>query len=62
MENKSSANDAISQFFQDTEKVTQALQAGIRAALLQHKQAGNPIYGWKNGKIIRIEPDKIPLG
>ncbi len=61
MKNESSADDAISKFFQNPERVTQVLQAGIRLALRQHKQAGNPVCSWQNGEIVWIEPDKIPL-
>ena len=59
MENNYSEVDAISQFFQDPEKVTQAVQAGIRAALLQHKRAGNPVCSWKDGRVYWVDADKI---
>lgn len=62
MKNESSVDDAISKFFQNPQRVTQVLPAGIRLALQQHKQAGNPICSWQNGEIVWIEPDKIPLG
>ena len=61
MKNKSPADDDISKFFQDSQKVTQVVQAGIRVALRQPMQAGNPICSWQNGEIVWIEPDKIPL-
>ncbi len=61
MENKSLENDSISQFFCNIEEVTKTLQAGIRIALLKHKQAGNPVCTWHEGKVVWVEPDDIPL-
>lgn len=53
--------DKISIILNDTNKVTAIIQSGIRAALLKHKQAGNPICEWKNNKVVWIEPEKIPI-
>lgn len=54
--------DKISIILNDTDKVTAIIQSGIRAALLKHKQAGNPVCEWKNNKVVWIEPEKIPTG
>ncbi len=59
MENKALPDDKITQFFNDPEAVTKAIQTGIKAALLKHKQAGNPVCTWRNGKVVWVEPDKI---
>ena len=56
MNNKSNSTDEeISKFFNDPERVTKALQAGIDAALLRHKKMGNPICVSCDGKIIWID-------
>ncbi len=52
--------DKISIILNNTEKVTAIIQSGIRAALLKHKQAGNPVCEWKNNEVVWIDPDKIP--
>jgi hypothetical protein len=54
-----SEDDEISKFFQDSDKVTKAIQSGINRALLRHKQMGHPVYGWENGKIVCVPPEKI---
>jgi hypothetical protein len=54
-------SDKISEFFQNPERVTAVLQQGIRDALLKHKQAGNSVCTWKNGKVIWIAPEEIPV-
>ncbi len=34
---------------------------GIKAELLKHKQAGNPVCTWRDGKVVWVEPKDIPL-
>jgi len=51
----------ISEILQNQEKVVAAIQAGIKLALLKHKQAGNPVCTWQDGKVVWISPDKIPV-
>lgn len=52
--------DRISEIMNDSEKVRSIIQAGIYAALLQHKQAGNPVCEWKDGKVVWVKPENIP--
>ena len=54
-------NDHILEIMSDAEKVRQIIQSGIKDALLKHKQAGNPICGWKNGKVYWIEAKNISV-
>lgn len=53
--------DRISEIFEDKEKITSALSKAINEALLQHKKAGNPVASWKDGKIVWIQPEDIPV-
>lgn len=53
--------DKISTFFQNPDLVKKALQLGINAALLRHKQAGNPICVWQDGKVVWIPPEEISV-
>ena len=53
--------DRISAFFADPDKVTEALARGVREALLQHKRAGNPIVVWREGQIVWVPPEDIPV-
>jgi len=53
--------DNIAEAFADPERITQALAQGVRDALLKHKQAGNPIVIWRDGKIVWIKPEEIAV-
>lgn len=55
------SEDKISQILRDPNKVRDILQAGINDALLKHKQAGNPVCGWKDGKVFWVQPEDILL-
>jgi hypothetical protein len=55
-------NDRIAIILNDSAKVTMILQAGIKQALLKHKQAGNPICEWRDNKVVWISPENIPVG
>jgi hypothetical protein len=54
--------DKISEIMNDPERVRSIIQSGINEALLKHKQAGNPVCGWKDGKVFWVEPENIPVG
>ena len=41
--------------------VVDAAQRAVREALLDHKRAGNPIAGWKDGKVVLIPPEQIEV-
>lgn len=51
--------DRISEIFESEEMITQALARGVHEALLRHKQAGNPIVVWREGKIVWIKAEEI---
>lgn len=53
--------DRISQIMNDPEEVRRILESAINDALLKHKQAGNPICGFKDGKIFWITPQEISI-
>lgn len=62
MNNKSNLfEDDITKFFKNPENVTHALQLGINDALLKHKQAGNPVCVWRNGEVVWVAPEDIPI-
>jgi len=58
---KKKHRDKITEAFADPEKITQALAQGVRDALLKHKQAGNPVVVWREGKAVWIEPEDISV-
>ena len=52
-------NDRISELFEDKDIITQALARGVQEALLKHKQAGNLVAVWREGKIVWIKTEEI---
>lgn len=44
-----------------SEEVDRAFKAAVRAALLKHKQANNPVAIWRDGKVVLLSPDEISL-
>jgi len=61
MKIKEKHKDKIAEAFADPERITQALAIGVRDALLKHKQAGNPIVVWRDGKIVWLKPEEISV-
>ena len=51
----------ISDRFNDDELMDQALRDAVNDALLDHKRAGNPICVWRDGKVVWIQPQDIPV-
>jgi hypothetical protein len=54
-------NDTIDKAFADQDKITKALQTGVREALKRHKQAGNPIVVMKDGQMVWLKPEEIQV-
>lgn len=48
--------DKISKIMNDPEEIRKILLSAIHDALLKHKQAGNPVCGFKDGKIFWVQP------
>jgi hypothetical protein len=44
----------------DDDAIQEALQRGVREALLRHKKLGNSIAVWREGKVVILPPDEIP--
>jgi hypothetical protein len=38
-----------------------AMTAAVREAVLQHKQLGNPVAVWREGRVVWLEPHEISL-
>lgn len=45
----------------DPFRIEKILQLAVREALLRHKQAGNPIAVWRDGRVEWIQPEDIPV-
>jgi predicted ABC-type ATPase len=54
-------NRSLDERFQDVALIERAVQRAVRAALLRHKQAGNSIAIWRDGGVVWIPPEDIPV-
>jgi hypothetical protein len=45
---------------EDIPRILEALKQAVRQALLRHKQAGNPVAIWQDGRVVWIQPKDIP--
>ena len=52
----------IGDILRDTKQIEKVLGNAVRAALLQHKRAGNPVAEWRDGKVVWVQPKDIPVG
>ena len=45
----------------DVARILEALRLAVQEALLDHKRAGNPIAIWKDGRVVWVKPEDIPV-
>ncbi len=45
----------------DLPRIQEAMARGVRAALRRHKQANNPVPTWKDGAVVWVAPEDIPV-
>ena len=45
----------------ETKSIEQAMRRAVRQALATHKQAGNAVAAWKDGRVVLVAADKIPV-
>ncbi|WP_041245470.1 hypothetical protein [Geotalea uraniireducens] len=53
--------DKIEEALADQEKITDSLATGVQEALKKHKQTGNPVVVWRDGKMIWLKPEEIQV-
>jgi hypothetical protein len=54
-------NRTIEERFCDVEALTKAIRLGVRRALWRHKQLGQSVAIWENGKVVILKPEDIPV-
>jgi hypothetical protein len=45
----------------DTDRIEAALQQAVQSALRDHKRAGNSIAVWRDGQVVWLAPEDIPV-
>jgi hypothetical protein len=43
------------------DEIDRAVRRAVQRALWVHKQLGNPICAWRDGKVVWIQPEDIPV-
>ena len=51
-------NDFVAERAKEIEKI---LQRAVNHALIRHKQLGNPIATWIDGKVVIVPPEEIVI-
>jgi len=49
------------ELFDEGTQIDQALKEAVQEALRDHKRAGNPVCAWRDGHIVWIPPEEIPV-
>ncbi len=44
-----------------SDQISAACERAVREALLRHKAAGNPVAIYRDGEIVLLQPDEIPV-
>ncbi len=52
---------SIDEIFSEGTQIDESLRQAVKDALLKHKQAGNPIVVWRDGKMVWLKPEEIPV-
>ncbi len=42
-------------------RAEEALKRAVAETLADHKRAGDPIFVWRNGKVVEIPPEQIEI-
>jgi hypothetical protein len=54
--------EGISEIFRQRKPIDEALNAAVRDAVLRHKQQGQPLAVWRDGKTVWIRPEEVAVG
>jgi hypothetical protein len=54
-------NRTIEERFCDVEASTNAIRLGVRRALWRHKQLGQSVAVWEDGRVVILKPEDIPI-
>lgn len=52
---------SIGQLFAEGRPIDAAMNKAAQAARRLHRQAGQPLVVWSNGKTVLVPPEEIPL-
>jgi hypothetical protein len=61
MKSTAESNPSPAERVEDIPRILAALRRGVRNALLRHKRAGNPVAVWRDGRVVWVPPEEIPV-
>ena len=61
VDNTSPSNASLRERLMDIGLIEAALVRAVRNALLHHKRAGNPVADWRDGRVVWVAPEDIPV-
>ena len=61
MTERPSVSRSLGERLRDVNLIQEALTRAVRDALLRHKQAGNPVAEWRDGRVVWVAPEDIPV-
>jgi hypothetical protein len=51
----------IDKVFEEGTPIDEALRSAVLHALWRHKRLGNPVAEWRDGKVVWVQPEDIPV-
>lgn len=45
----------------ETKAIEHAMRRAVEHALLTHKRAGNTVATWRDGQVVLVQPENIPI-
>lgn len=61
MDNVPASNASLRERLMDIVLIEATLVRAVRNALLHHKRAGSPVADWRDGRVVWIAPEDIPV-
>jgi hypothetical protein len=52
----------IAELFREGTAIDEAVKKAAAQALRMHKLLGNPVAEWRDGKVVWVRPEDIPVG
>ena len=52
----------VVKIFAEGTAIDRILRKAVREALLRHKKLGQSVVVWRDGKVVRVPPERISVG
>jgi len=55
------ARPNLAELISDGRAIDEAMKRAVRKAMLRHKLLGESVVGWRDGRVVIIPPEEIPV-